>query len=149
MHVKTLTSSFIGIVGGGILMALGGWDDCLKLLVILMFVDYASGFAVAVTGNSPKTENGGISSKAGIMGLFRKIMELAFVMIGHQIDAATGIGYIRNAIIIGFAVNEMISVMENAGLMGLPLPSAVTKALDVLKSKVSTDDDDDNNEEAV
>ena len=107
-----------------------------------MIVDYFSGLVVALTGNSTKTEHGGLSSKAGITGLFRKIMELAFVLIGHQIDLATGVGYLRNAIVIGFACNEMISVVENAGLMGLPLPAAVIDALDVLKKRTDKKEDD-------
>lgn len=133
--MKNIISGFIGIVGGGICMALGGWDYGLKLLVILMIVDYLSGIAVASLSKSPKTPNGGLSSKAGIAGLMRKMMMLSFVLIGHYVDMTFGVGYIRDAIVVGFCANEFLSIIENAGLMGLPLPSAVEKVVEILKDK--------------
>lgn len=143
--MKHIVCNFIGIIGGGICMLLGGWDYGMQLLVILMIVDYFSGITTAIYGKSTKTKKGKLSSKAGFFGLFRKMMELAFVLIGHHIDLAFGVGYIRDAIIVGFCCNEMISITENAGLLGIPLPSGVNKALEILKSK---DDDSDKEKSA-
>lgn len=59
-------------------------------------------------------------------------MSLLIVLIAYRLDLAIGVNYIRDAVIIGFIANEAISIVENAGLMGIPLPSVITKAIDVL-----------------
>ena len=66
-------------------------------------------------------------------------MTLLFVLIAYRLDLAIGTNYIRDAVIIGFMANELISIVENAGLMGLPLPGVLTKAIDVLKKKAVTE----------
>ena len=58
-----------------------------------------------------------------------------FVLIAHQLDVVIGVAYIRDAVIIGFIANELISIVENAGLMGVPLPGVVKKAIDILTAK--------------
>lgn len=62
-------------------------------------------------------------------------MTLLFVLIAYRLDLVIGVNYIRDAVIIGFIANELISIVENAGLMGLPLPDAINKAIDVLTQK--------------
>lgn len=101
-----------------------------------MVIDYISGLIVAgVFKKSPKTDTGALESKAGWKGLCRKGMTLLFVLIAYRLDLVIGTNYIRDAVIIGFVANELISIVENAGLMGLPLPQIITKAIDVLTKK--------------
>lgn len=128
--------TIIGAVGGALAAAFGGWDAALITLVIFMAIDYASGLVVAgVFHASKKTESGTLESNVGWKGLAKKAMTLLFVLIAHRLDLALGLSYIRDAIIIGFMANELLSIIENAGLMGLPLPEVVTKAVDVLMDK--------------
>jgi len=68
-------------------------------------------------------------------GLIRKGTMLLFVLIGHRLDMAVGSTYIRDAICIAFIANELLSIVENAGLMGVPIPAAITNAIDILKKK--------------
>ena len=134
--MKNVICTAIGIVGGFIANLFGGWDAALTTLVLAMAIDYASGLIVAgVFHKSKKTESGTLESRAGWKGLCRKGMSLLIVLIGHRLDLAIGVAYIREAIIIGFIANETISIVENAGLMGLPLPAVITKAIDVLTKK--------------
>lgn len=134
--MKNAICTAIGIVGGFIANLFGGWDAALTTLVLAMAIDYASGLIVAgVFHKSKKTESGALESRAGWKGLCRKGMSLLIVLIGHRLDLAIGVAYIREAIIIGFIANETISIVENAGLMGLPLPAVITKAIDVLTQK--------------
>lgn len=126
----------IGLIGSLIASAFGGWDRALVTLMIFMIIDYVSGLIVAgVFHASLKSETGTLESRAGWKGLCRKGMTLLFVLIAYRLDIAIGVDYIRNAVIIGFMANELISIVENAGLMGIPLPDAITKAIDVLTSK--------------
>lgn len=131
----------IGVVGGFIAAMFGGWDAALITLLMFMVIDYISGLIVAgVFHNSNKTETGTLESKAGWKGLCRKCMTLLFVLIAYRLDLALGVAYIRDAVIIGFMANELISIVENAGLMGLPLPAVITKAIDVLTKKAESED---------
>lgn len=111
-------------------------------LLIFMVIDYITGLVVAgIFHSSPKTESGALESKAGWKGLCRKCMTLLFVLIAYRLDLAIGVDYIRNAVIIGFIANELISIVENAGLMGLPLPAVITKAIDILTDKAGVENE--------
>ena len=65
-------------------------------------------------------------------------MALLFVLVAHRLDLSLGTPYIRDTVIIGFMANELISIVENAGLMGLPLPTALINAIDILNKKSQT-----------
>ena len=126
----------IGALGAFIASMFGGWDAAMSTLVIFMAVDYLTGLIVAgVFHKSKKTETGSLESKAGWKGLCRKGMTLLFVLIACRLDLIMQTNFIRDAVIIAYITNEVISIVENAGLMGLPIPSAITKAIEVLKEK--------------
>lgn len=134
MKLKLLT--FIGIIGGWIASLFGGWDAALVTLVIFMGIDYVTGLIVAgVFHKSEKTENGTLESRAGWKGLCRKGVSLLVVLVACRLDLVMGSNFIRDAVVIAFIVNETISIIENAGLMGIPVPKVITKAIEVLKNK--------------
>ena len=125
-----------GVVGGIFATLFGGWTEGLLVLVILMAIDYISGLVVAgVFHKSPKSPGGGLESKAGLKGLVRKLFVLALVAVAHLIDRLIGTSYVRDAATIAFCLNEVISILENAGLMGIPIPKVLRKAIDVLRDK--------------
>lgn len=136
MNIKDGICTAIGLCGSFIAGCFGGWDTGLVTLLIFMGIDYMSGLVVAgVFHNSNKTKTGALESRAGWKGLCRKCMTLLFVLIAYRLDLALGVNYIRDAVIIGFMANELISIVENAGLMGLPLPEVINKAIDILTQK--------------
>lgn len=123
-------------IGAAITSCFGGWSTGLTTLIIFMAADYISGVVVAaVFKNSKKSKSGALDSKAGWKGLSRKGMTLLFVLIAHRLDLMIGTNYIRDAVIIGNCINELLSIIENAGLMGVPLPGAIKKAVDILIEK--------------
>lgn len=131
----------IGAIGGGIAALFGGWDAGLTTLLIFMGVDYLTGLIVAgVFHKSEKTENGALESRAGWKGLCRKGVTLLIVLVACRLDIMMGSSYIRDAVIIAFIANETISIIENAGLMGVPIPSVIVKAIEVLKNKAESED---------
>lgn len=134
--MKNVIWSVIGAVGSFIAGALGGWDSAMITLACFMVVDYATGWILAVVfKKSHKTESGGYSSAIGLKGIFKKIMILLLVMVAYRLDQLIGGSYIRDGACIVFIVNEAMSILENAGLMGLPIPKVITDALDVLHKK--------------
>lgn len=136
MSLKDIIVTALGIAGAGISSLFGGFDMGLKILVVFMIIDYITGLIVAgVFKNSPKSETGALESKAGWKGLCRKGVTLLIVLVATQLDRYTGLNIIRDAAVIAFMSNEAISVVENAGLMGIPIPNAITQAIDMLKKK--------------
>lgn len=134
--MKNAICTVTGLVGSAVAAAFGGWSTSLTTLLIFMGIDYLTGLIVAgVFHASPKTETGTLESRAGMKGLIRKGMVLLFVLIGHRLDLALGSTYIRDAICIAFMANELISIVENAGLMGIPIPNVLKNAIDILKKK--------------
>lgn len=134
--MKNTICTAIGIVGGGIAALFGGWNASLTTLVVFMALDYISGLVVAgVFHNSPKSTSGALESRAGFKGLLRKMMILVFVLIGHRLDLAIGTTYLRDGVCIAYMANELLSIVENAGLMGIPIPEPITNAVELLKKK--------------
>jgi toxin secretion/phage lysis holin len=128
--------TIIGAIGGFIAMAFGGWSDALITLMIFMSVDYVTGLAVAgIFKKSKKSESGALESRAGFKGICRKGVALLIVLVATRLDVVMKTTYIKDAVIIAFIANESISIIENAGLMGIPIPSVITKAIDILKKE--------------
>lgn len=126
----------IGVIGSWLSGLFGGWDHAMLTLILFMIIDYITGMITAgVFKKSNKTENGALESRAGWKGICRKGVTLFVVLIAHRLDVVLGSDFIRNAVIIAYIVNEAISVIENAGLMGIPIPAALKDAIAVLKSK--------------
>ena len=129
----------IGIIGGGIAALFGGFDAALVTLILFMGIDYITGLIVAgVFHKSEKTENGMLESRAGWKGLCRKGVTLLIVLIACRLDLMMGSNFIRDAVVIAFVANETISIIENAGLMGIPIPVAIVRAIEVLKNKADS-----------
>ena len=134
--IKESLCTSVGIVGSMIISLLGGWDAPMKALIICMIIDYLSGLAVAgIFHKSKKSENGALNSRSGLKGLCMKCMILFIIVAIVQVGKVLNVDWLRNATIIGFISNEFISIVENAGLMGMRLPKPVFKAIDILNDK--------------
>lgn len=134
--VKTGIFSILGIVGGYLGHALGGWDILMATLAGFMAIDWVSGFIVAkIFSNSPKTESGKASSRAGFKGLCKKSMIVAMVYMAVRLDMVIGTDYLRSGVIVAFMVNESLSIVENVTLMGIDLPPVLIKGVEVLRQK--------------
>ena len=137
--MKETICTIVGIVGSFIAGLFGGWDASMVTLLLFMGVDYITGVAVAACGKSPKSDTGRLSSKIGWRGLAKKCVSLLLVLVAVRLDITLGTSYIRDAVCIAFIANELLSITENAGLLGVPLPAVITKAIDLLQSKGKED----------
>ena len=126
-------SAAVGFAAGVISWLAGGFDTPIVVLVICMGVDYVTGLIVAgVFHTSPKTQGGGLDSRVGWKGLARKFVTLLIVVVANLADILLGQCCIRDAVVIGFCANECISILENAGLMGIRVPKILSDALEKL-----------------
>ena len=116
------TMKWIAAAAGAAAGLLTRMPTALRLLVLLMALDYLSGVGVALLGKSPKSEGGALSSRAGFAGLARKAMILVIVLLAAVLDQLTGSAACTGAATMFYIVNESLSILENAVLLGVPVP---------------------------
>ena len=134
MPIKIFILSGVACVGAAIASLFGGWNGAMTTLVILMLIDYITGIIVAgVFHASPKSSGGALSSAVGFKGICRKFVILLIVVVACRVDLLLDTNIIRDATCIGFCANELVSITENAGLMGIPMPRKLVEAIEVLR----------------
>ena len=134
--IKNGVLAWLSVIGSFAANALGGWDASLQVLIALMVADYITGVLVAaVWHKSSKSSSGTLNSVAGFKGILKKCAILLLVWIGVLLDQAIGSAYARTAVVLFFVGNEGISLLENLGLMGVPFPTFLQRALEELRDK--------------
>lgn len=127
--MKEFICSLLGTIGYLFIYLVGGWDVALQCLVIAIALDYVSGLMKAYINKS-------LSSRIGMRGLIKKLGLLIIVMVGTLVDRTTGnTGAVRTLVIYYFVANEGLSILENLGQAGIPIPQSVKKALKALKNQ--------------
>ena len=124
-------------VAGAVAGIFGEWTVLLTILLTAMVIDYISGLIVAAFGKSPKTEAGGLSSKVGFVGLAKKGFIMLVVLVATLLDKAIGNSTMifQSAATCYYIANECLSVVENAVLIGLPVPAIIKNALEEMRHR--------------
>ena len=117
-----------GTICAGLTALFGGLDAVLTALLVFITLDYISGIIAAII-------EGKLSSKVGFLGLLKKVAILMIVVVAHTMGQALGIGEIRSLVIGFYIANEGLSILENAGRIGVPLPKKLMEVLEQLKDK--------------
>ena len=134
--MKEMICTGAGLVGSFIAGLFGGWSAALTTLVWFMGIDYVSGLVCAgVFHKSQKSKNGALESLSCWKGLIRMAMTLAAVLVAYRLDLLVGMSYLKDTACIAFIAGEAISIMENAGLMGVHLPNNLKDAIEMLQKK--------------
>ena len=122
-------------VAGAIAGLFGEWTTMLTILVVVMALDYISGWIVAWCGKSPKTESGGLSSKIGFIGIAKKGFIMLLVLLATLLDRAIGNDtYIfQSSLVLYYIANEGLSILENAALLGVQFPDKLKRALETMR----------------
>ena len=134
MNTKHMLDIFNAFLGSFLFMIFGEYSLPLQILIILMCIDYLSGIlAAAIFHASKKTATGALSSKAGFIGLLKKIFMLIIVAVAHLIDQLIGANNVLfTAVVIFYCSNEAISIIENAIALNIPIPEKLKKAIESL-----------------
>ena len=137
IKLKNIALAIIGAMGSAVSALFGGWNAALGTLLIFMAVDYITGVIVAgVFHRSSKTVTGALESRAGWKGLLRKGVTLLVVLVAARLDILLGTAFVRDGVVVAYIANETLSIIENAGLMGIPVPEPVKNAIEALKGGV-------------
>ena len=139
----------VGTVGSVIAYLLGGWETAIQTLVCFMLIDYVTGIMLAILNKSSKTETGGLSSKAGLRGILKKTGMLIVVIVANRLDILAGTDVIRNGCIVILIANEGLSIIENLGVLGVPVPKILINFIEALKQQddKKTEEPDSDEEE--
>lgn len=121
----------IGVIAG----LYGEWTTALSILAIMMGVDYITGVLVAISGKSPKTDGGGLSSKIGFVGIAKKGFIMLIVLVATQLDKAIGntAMIFQTATVFYYIANEGLSILENAEAIGVPFPAFIKQRLESMR----------------
>jgi len=127
--MENILKFFIAVTGAAVSYLFGGWSTLLSMLLTFVVIDYVSGVLAAYKEKK-------ISSSIGFIGIARKMGIFAIVAMGHLIDRELGDGHVfRDAAIFFYLSNETISIIENAGRLGVKIPPGFKQAAEVFKSK--------------
>ena len=134
---KDIIKGGICLVGGMVIDLLGGWDIWLTSLIFLIVSDVIVGMIKAMFCKSDKSPSGGLSSASMFRGGVKKILILIMIALATLLDSVIipEDSYIRSAVAAYYIANEALSVIENIGACGVPLPKFLYKILDSLKNK--------------
>lgn len=133
--MDTIIKSVIAVGGAAASFLFGGWTQLMTVLVVFMLIDFGSGLTLAF-------KEGRAASLELWFGVTRKIGTLAIVAVAHMLDTTIGEAHlIRDAAIFFYLAGELLSLIENTGRLGVPIPPVVKKAVEVLRGKGGKDDD--------
>lgn len=125
VYLKTI----IAFGGAATSYLFGGWSLLLQILLAFVIIDY-------ITGVIASSIEGKLSSQIGLKGIAKKVFIFVMVAVAHLVDTAIGDAHIfRDATIFFYLANEVISILENTGRVGLPVPEILQQAIEVLKGR--------------
>ncbi len=132
--MENIFKTAIGLLGGAISYLIGGWTALLGVLLAFVIIDYCTGVAAGAA-------RGELSSSIGFRGIFKKVCIFIVVAAAHLVDTVLGQGnFFRDAAVFFYIANELISITENIGEIGLPLPPSVSRAIKILQQKGDNDE---------
>ena len=130
MRAKEIFNSIIAVAGMWLTYVFGGWDTPLKVLVAFIVLDYITGLTSAAIQCK-------LNSKIGYRGIAKKGSILAILIVAVLLDRLlnNGAWVFRTLVCYFYVANEGISILENAGKCGVPLPTKLLQTLEQLKNK--------------
>lgn len=140
-HFWNVVQAGIAAIGGGVGWFFGELDGFFYALIAFVVIDYLTGIMCAIVDKS-------LSSNVGFRGIFRKVLSFIMVGIAHVIDSQIiGSGdALRTAVIFFYISNEGVSLLENAGHMGLPIPEKLKEVLAQLHDRTDAGEDTEDGE---
>jgi toxin secretion/phage lysis holin len=124
-----LFNGAVAVIGTVATYAFGGWSQLFAVFLLTIAIDYVTGIAASLK------EKKGLNSEVGFWGLAKKGLMLLIIMLAHRMDIAFEIDILMTGAIYFYLANELISITENYGRLGLPMPDSIRKLIEILKNK--------------
>ncbi len=135
MELENVGKWLLAVGSWSVSYLFGGWSGVLGVLLVFVVLDYLTGVAASWI-------SGELRSKIGMFGIARKVFIFAMVAVGHLVDGILGDGHLfRDTVAFFYIANELLSITENGGKMGAPIPAVIKQAIEVLKGKGGNDKD--------
>jgi len=139
MNLQTAVNTSTGVAGAVITYAFGRWSELLSFFLLAIIIDIATGTLASIK------EGHGLSSAIGFEGLTKKGLMFLAILLAHRLDVLMGTDLIMVGAIYAYLANELTSITENYGRLGLPLPDPLRRMFTVLKDRESAITSDKNN----
>ena len=130
VRVEALWGTTTGAIGMVTTYLFGAWNSVLEALIYAMVIDYISGVLAAYVNPDMA-----LDSHKGFQGICKKLMILLLVSLAHFLDNAMGQQLICVAVTWFFLGNEGLSILENAGKIGIPIPARLKNTLKQLSEE--------------
>jgi toxin secretion/phage lysis holin len=124
----------VALVGSVSTYFWGGWSELISFFLLAIVIDWVTGIAASIK------EGTGLSSSVGSWGLAKKGLMLLVVILAHRLDVLMGMDVIMIGAIYFYLANELLSITENYGRLGLPLPKQIKDVIAIFKQKGGTDE---------
>ncbi len=129
--MENIVKTVVAVGGAAASFLFGGWSSLLSILLAFVVIDYISGITAAGL-------RGELNSEVGLVGIAKKVAIFGVVAVGHLVDTALGDAHLfRDAAIFFYLANEVLSILENIGRIGVPVPEKLKNAVEVLRQKES------------
>ncbi|WP_391571927.1 holin family protein [Cohnella sp.] len=132
MNGQHIVNTGAGIFGAFITFAFGHWTESLTFLLVLFVADIISGVYASIR------EGRGLNSAVGTFGFAKKGLMVLVIIIAHRADVLLGTNYVMGGAIYFYIANELLSITENYGRAGLPLPDGLRRVITVLRERGNT-----------
>lgn len=133
VNYKDAACAVLAGIGAWIAQIYGGWTQAMTALVVFIIADVATGLLCGMAKKSPNTEGGGLSSKVMREGAAKKVEIFFILLIAAWLDIAMHVTIWKDAACIYYIAEEGLSILENAGALGLPIPDKLKNAIEALK----------------
>ena len=133
VNYKDAACAVFAGIGAWIAQIYGGWTQAMTALVVFVIADVATGMLCGFAKKSPNTEGGGLSSKVMREGAAKKVEIFFILLIAAWLDIAMHVTIWKDAACIYYIAEEGLSILENAGALGLPIPDKFKNAIEALK----------------
>ena len=133
VNYKDAACAVFAGIGAWIAQIYGGWTQAMTALVVFVVADVATGLLCGLAKKSPNTDGGGLSSKVMREGAAKKVEIFFILLIAAWLDIAMHVTIWKDAACIYYIAEEGLSILENAGALGLPIPDKLKDAIEALK----------------
>lgn len=130
-----------GITGGFLTYLFGPWSPAMRVVLLLMLADFLSGLIIGITGRSPKSQNGALSSRVCWIGLMHKTGILLAIFVAAQLEYVTGVAGIRDGVVYAFCISEAISILENSSTLVVKIPKHLLRLVQKLDDDIDEEED--------